>query len=240
MERNSVVGQGFFKNLKYFATYTSNIFVPLDGRVIFYFAWSLAAEEQFYIIWPLVLYLTVTLANASVPLGLVFVACVAGHVLEIKFLSKVPLAIVTSALLAIGLHSKKCFPLLQLILGRTWSAVAFGIALVVGLTVPVVPEFVLQILFTAFVGSCVIRENNHLSPLFLLKPIAYIGTISYGIYMLHMLCKNAVVKLASTLKFSMGGLEVFALTLVVAVIAATLSFKYYELFFMKFKTVHER
>ena len=240
MERNSAVGQGFFNNIIYFATYTSNIFVPLDGRVIFYFAWSLAAEEQFYIIWPLLLCLTVTLAKASVPLCFVFLACVMSHVFGIKFLSEVPLAIVTSALLAIGLHSKKCFPLLQFILGRTWSSVAFGIALIVGLTVPVVPEFVLQILFTAFVGSCVIREDNHFAPLFLLKPVAYIGTISYGMYMLHMLCKNAVAKLANTLKFSVDGLEVFSLTLVAAIIAATLSFKYYESFFMKLKTVHER
>ena len=39
---------------------------------------------------------------------------------------------------------------------------------------------------------------------------------------------------------SVSGLEIFLLTLVVAIIAATLSFKYYESFFMKLKTVHER
>lgn len=49
LERDSTAGQAFFNNLIYFATYTSNLFVPLDGRVIFYFAWSLAAEEQFYL-----------------------------------------------------------------------------------------------------------------------------------------------------------------------------------------------
>ena len=240
LERNSAAGQGFFNNLIYFATYTSNIFVPLDGRVIFYFAWSLAAEEQFYIIWPVVLYLTATLARASVPLCLVFVACVAGYIFGVKFFSGVPLAIVTSALLAIGLHSKKGFSLLYPVLGQTWSAVVFGILLIVALTVPVVPDFVLQITFTAFVGLCVIREDNNFSSLLLLKPIAYIGSISYGMYMLHMLCKNAVVKLAGALNFSMVGLELFVVTLILAIIVATLSFKYYESFFMKFKTVHER
>jgi peptidoglycan/LPS O-acetylase OafA/YrhL len=47
LERDSVTGQAFYDNLIYFATCTSNLFVPLDGRVIFYFAWSVAAEEPF-------------------------------------------------------------------------------------------------------------------------------------------------------------------------------------------------
>ena len=47
-------GQGFFENLPYFLTYTSNWFIERDAgtRVIFYFAWSLATEEQFYLVWP--------------------------------------------------------------------------------------------------------------------------------------------------------------------------------------------
>ncbi len=43
----------FWSNLPAFATYTTNWFVALDSdRVIFYFAWSLATEEQFYLTWP--------------------------------------------------------------------------------------------------------------------------------------------------------------------------------------------
>jgi hypothetical protein len=47
----------FFANLPAFLTYTSNWFVPLepDKRIIFYFAWSLATEEQFYLMWPSVM-----------------------------------------------------------------------------------------------------------------------------------------------------------------------------------------
>ena len=162
------------------------------------------------------------------------------NIFGVKFFSGVPLAIVTSALLAIGLHSKKGFSMFRPVLGQTWSAIVFGIASIIALTVPVVPDFVLQITFTAFVGSCVIREDNNFSSLFLLKPVVYIGSISYGMYMLHKLCKNSVVKLASMLKFSTGGLGVFLLTLVLAIIVATLSFKYYESFFIKLKTVHDR
>jgi hypothetical protein len=43
--------------------------------------------------------------------------------------------------------------------------------------------------------------------------MAYIGSISYGMYMLHMLCKNAVVKLLGAVGIGSKGLEVFVLTL---------------------------
>ncbi|MCX5745493.1 MAG: acyltransferase, partial [Proteobacteria bacterium] len=50
--RHEPAGRAFFANLPYFATYTSNWMVSLDEpRVIFYFAWSLAVEEQFYLVW---------------------------------------------------------------------------------------------------------------------------------------------------------------------------------------------
>ncbi|MBI5547376.1 MAG: acyltransferase [Deltaproteobacteria bacterium] len=54
VERGSVAGQGFMANLPSFLTYTSNWLVSRDAgaRVIFYFAWSLATEEQFYLLWP--------------------------------------------------------------------------------------------------------------------------------------------------------------------------------------------
>lgn len=239
MERSSAVGQGFFNNLLYFSTYTSNIFVPLDGRVIFYFAWSLAAEEQFYLIWPVVLYLTVTLPRAILPLCVVFATGVAGQILGIKLLSEVPLSIVVSSLLAIALHSEKGFRILQPVLGRSFSAVVLGIGLVVALTMGGVPNFIVGMLFAMFVGSCVIRENHVFSPLLLLKPVSYIGAISYGMYMLHMLSKNSVVKILSAFHFSGSGIQVFFLTVGMATIAANLSYRYYESFFLKLKTAHE-
>lgn len=55
VEPASPYGTQFFRNLPYYLTLTSNWFVTLsDTRVIFYIAWSLAAEVQFYLIWSII------------------------------------------------------------------------------------------------------------------------------------------------------------------------------------------
>jgi peptidoglycan/LPS O-acetylase OafA/YrhL len=240
LERNTAVGQAFFGNLIYFATYTSNLFVPLDGRVIFYFAWSLAAEEQFYLIWPTVVFLAGSALRASIPLALVFTVCIAGHLLGNKFLSAVPIAIIAGALIAILLHTKRGYALLEMILGKAWSSVAVIMVLVVSLASEAVPGFVVHILFATLVGSCVCNERHLLAPMLSIKLVAYIGSISYGMYMLHMLCKNAVVKLLGVFALPANGVEVFVLTLLVSVAAASLSFRYFESFFLRIKSGHER
>ena len=239
MERHSAVGQGFFNNLIYFATYTSNIFVPLDGRVIFYFAWSLAAEEQFYLIWPLALYLTRKSSTAGALLSTVFIACVGGQLLGNKFLSAVPLAIVAGSLLAMLLHARRGFDVLYSVLGNYWSAPALMTIAGLALTLVPAPVFVIQTLFAAVVGACVIREKHPLTWLFSRRPIVYIGSISYGLYMLHMLCKNLVVKLLAKSELPTTGVEVFILTCVLTTVVAGLSFKYYESYFLKLNRKHE-
>jgi peptidoglycan/LPS O-acetylase OafA/YrhL len=233
LERNTLVGQAFFSNLIYFATFTTNLFVPLDGRVIFYFAWSLAAEEQFYLLWPSVLLLMKTPGRAAWLLLGVSMAGIAGQLIGNRFFSAIPLSIVVGALLAMALHTERGFGALHQLLGWRGAPVALAMALVVGLGVVSVPAFINQILFAALVGACVITEKHALARLLAVKPIAYVGAISYGMYMFHMLCKNTVVKLLGVLQWPTQGLAVFTLTLVLSLIVAAISFKYYESFFVK-------
>lgn len=240
LERHSEVGQAFFHNLIYFATYTSNIFVALDGRVIFYFAWSLAAEEQFYLVWPPLLLLAGSVKRASNILISVIVICVASQIAGLHAFDIIQLPIVIGALLAIGLNNEAHFRWLYRILGQTWSAPVFFIALLFVLLSNALPGFVASILFAALVGTCVIREHHPLTPILCLKPIAYLGSISYGMYMLHMLCKNLVSKMLGVLQFHEPGIAVFLLTLIAATILAGLSFRYYESWFLNLKTRFER
>jgi peptidoglycan/LPS O-acetylase OafA/YrhL len=240
MERNTAIGQAFYANLIYFATYTSNLFVQLDGRVIFYFAWSLAAEEQFYLLLPSMLLLAGTGKQTGIVLLVTFLMCVAGQLMGNKFLSAVPLSIVTGVLLAITLNNALGHEILRRILGQAWSAPVVGVALAVALLLPGVPEFVAALLFAAWVGACVIRTQHPLERLFTMKPVAYIGSISYGMYMLHMLCKNAVVKVLAAAGLNNDGLDVFGLTFIVVLALARLSFNYFESWFLGLKRRFER
>src|SRR6476660_1823749 len=86
LEKDAGAKQGFFHNLPYFATYTSNLFVPLDGRVIFYFSWSLAAEEQFYLVWPPLLYLAARNSRALIILTVVLIAVILDRILVAHYL----------------------------------------------------------------------------------------------------------------------------------------------------------
>jgi len=231
----------FFDNLIYFATYTSNIFVQLEGRTIFYYAWSLATEEQFYLIWPTVMLLAGSIWRAAWPLTLVLLAAVLGQSWGYVRWSVVPVSLLAGALLALLLNSARWFKVLAWGLGRSGAGVQVLLALLVVLTwMPEAPPLVVPVLCTALVGACVMRESHTLARLLKWPPLVYLGTISYGLYMLHMLCKNVVLVLLRRLGQPQDGLLVVALTLALAVLAATLSFRYYEGYFLRRKNAFVR
>jgi peptidoglycan/LPS O-acetylase OafA/YrhL len=240
LEQGVLVRKEFFNNLIYFATYTSNLFVKLDGRVIFYFAWSLATEEQFYLIWPSILSKTETPSRAVTLLTVVLMVCISDQLLGTGFLSAIPVAIVGGALLATALHTERGFDLLKLFLGQRWSIFALILALVLLIVLWPPPEFIIHLLFVLIVGASVIRENHPLRVLFSCKPVRYIGSISYGMYMFHMLCEHIIVKMLEFLRWDAIGIEVFVLTFLLSVVVARLSFTYFESFFLNVKHKFER
>ena len=69
----------FWRELVYAATYTSDIALPLDPQAdttgLFEWSWSLAIEEQFYLVWPLVL---LAVASRRLPDRWLLALCGAG------------------------------------------------------------------------------------------------------------------------------------------------------------------
>ena len=246
LERNSQVGREFFNNLPFFLTYTSNWFVPLEGRVIFYFAWSLAAEEQFYLVWPGIQklmrppYAIVLVASAVV---LVAIApWIASNYLSteksfvLKVITSVPLAICIGVLLAHALHFKKSFHVLNSIFGSRFSSSVWMLLFLAVLNWPAAPMIIVHTFAVLLVGACTYREDHILADVLKSRALAYVGTVSYGVYLLHMLVKNAVMKAASGFGFEVAPIGIFLTVTILSVIAAGLSFRYFESFFLDLKS----
>jgi peptidoglycan/LPS O-acetylase OafA/YrhL len=254
LERHTRNGQDFFSNLVYFATYTSNWFVALDGRTIFYFAWSLAAEEQFYLVWPPLMKRLGTRARAlllaaGVVMALIALELLLPHLLAdsptaqvlLRVVLNVPLAIVAGVAAALALHDPRSFARLWPWLGGSrWHSLLWLVLAVALTVIPGSPRFAGHVALALLVVSCCMREDHMLAWLLRQPFVVYLGSISYGLYLLHMLCKNVVVKLAAVTGFPLGPGLLFLLTLMLAVVVAGLSFKYFESRFLQLKGRFER
>jgi peptidoglycan/LPS O-acetylase OafA/YrhL len=242
-ERNTEVGAAFFNNLKYFATYTSNIFVPLDGRVIFYFAWSLAAEEQFY----LVLAPLLALCNpkkAGILIAAISVALIAINIFGIgnaAVIAKVaPLGIWLGTAIAFLLRSAKTASWLITICANRWCSIALGALTLYSLETNSLGGISFVGCAAAFLIACLLKPKKLKTGVLNQKLLAHVGKVSYGVYLLHMIFKAVVSKSLEALGLTPPSEVVFIIVLVVTGIVATFSFNTFERFFLEFKAKFAR
>lgn len=151
-----------------------------------------------------------------------------------------PSPLLAGALLALLLDQPRSHAVLRRALAWRGAPLAWALALGGALAWGEAPVLLLGGLFAVLVGACVVREDHVLQPLLSWRPLAYLGTISYGMYMLHMLCKNAVLKVLGLWGPTGDGGLVFAFTLLAAVLVASVSFRYFESWFLRRKTAFER
>lgn len=247
VERDPAARSTFWSNLPAFATFTSNWFVDLENaRVIFYFAWSLAAEEQFYLLWPLVerfargrrpLLIAGAVLLVTQAVAIAWPLASRGH-LPLRVLTSVPAAILCGVMLAHLLHEPRTFRRVWVVLGRRGSIL--GAVAVAALALAFAPawgaigEALIAFALAAVVAASVVREDNDLARVLRLRPIAWVGTVSYGMYLFHMIAVNLVRRAAMAAGVTSPYVD-FVGGALLAIALATASYLSYERFFLRLK-----
>ncbi len=207
--------------------------------------WSVGTEEQFYLIWPL-------LVKWSKRKGLVFVSVfIAYNVLKILLIAlqhKSPVFktildfwyyfnIDCMALGGIGAYlvitkKEKMLRLIYLVPVQLLTYTA--IILLIGFGV----EFRymhFEIYAFLFAIAIINLASNKKSILSLENPVlSYLGKISYGIYMYHFIALTITIRLLQYFNIY-DGLLVYLVGLIITVLLSSLSYHYFESFFLNIK-----
>ena len=123
-DNSTPAGVEFWRHLPYFALYANNWVIDRGaGRVIFAFSWTLATEEQFYLLWPtIVKACRHTRTLVAVAFGMAIWAWATEIAIDHgaidlgpvanRILLTIPAPISLGCLLAIGLHHERSFNLI--------------------------------------------------------------------------------------------------------------------------------
>jgi len=244
-QRGSTRAHTFFHYLPGFLTYTYTwCITPNWPTGPFNLAWTLATEEQFYAFWPLVLRFFRGIWSSVIMIAVIALRLAAGYgwtnrmlppgSLPARIVLSIAIPISLGVLLAQALDCERGFRWLYAVLGAKWAAPAALTVLAICL-IPLHPPVLAASLATAaLVGACVIREDNGLAPILKLRPVAFIGVLSYGMYLLNSLSVHVVLSALGKLGVT-HPLIVFPCGLGLAVTAAFLSYRYLETPFLELK-----
>lgn len=228
----------FFRSLPFWATYTADWLVDfgVPHPVLFAFGWSLATEEQFYLVWPWIVRasrawrfpvlaaLLLLGADQAVEHGL-FLAVLPADGLARRMVASIATPILLGALLAFLLDARRGFAVAARVLGRRASApLAFG-AVVALLAADAVPLVAVQAALALLVGACCVRPDHGLTALTDAAPVRWVGTVSYGMYLLHV---SAITAARWVLPVGSGVPAVFGVAFVVTLGAAAASYRWLE------------
>jgi peptidoglycan/LPS O-acetylase OafA/YrhL len=244
-ERSPQRSASFFHYLPSFLTFTYPWFLTAKWPGgIFNLAGTLAVEEQFYAFWPVVNRLLRGFWASLLMGGLIVLRMAAGQGYLGRwfgadtFIGRVVLSIAVpiclGAILAHALHSEKVFAFLYPLLGKKWMAPLAACALLASLAPLPLYAWLTWTANILLVAACVVREDHGLAGLLRFRPLAYIGVVSYGMYLLNSLSIHLVQAALSPLGLLHPAI-VFPLAMGVAVGVAGLSYRYLEAPFLEWK-----
>lgn len=249
-------GQGEYAPLvPYYYFFLSNFLI--DDIPLLSITWSLAVEEQYYLMWPLLLLLLPVRRARLVVLLLLIAVCVASAGGHLAFLGLEPArteyavwrlpatgysAILIGSLLGVLLHDPSAFRLIHWLVGWRYAPfLAFAGLLIALQETPVIllgwPNLLVHSLMACCIATVVVREDNILQPVLSWGPVARVGMISYGIYLYHLIGRHFADIVASRLGLppEVHPVVMTLLLFVFSISIAEISYRYFEQHFLKLK-----
>lgn len=223
--------------------------------------WSLATEEQFYLVWPLIeafaskwvrralLTLFVVLnVGLAFRIGFGFLPEeLANHVVSLHIGQTTFLPILLGVVLAHAAHNPVSFKVLQVVSGHRFASLFWFsmLAVLISTGPPDIQglwRILIQISMTLAVSSCVLRPTHLLSGPLDWRPVRLVGEVSYGMYLFHMWVMDLVRRLQGHLMDEAGFSPiVFFLIVTAATFAIALaSFRFFEQPILRLKKRFDR
>jgi len=191
------VGSGnFAERLPLIATFNGEF----AGSGTFSHSWSLGIEEKFYILWPLVAFALPFVIRKRAVLVAVLLPLVAAasYIPGLRYFG-IYTAIVAGCALAIAMHSDRGFRAAQALARPRAFYPILALAVLVYLVDQSLPfaretghAHVAFAIATALVFPGLIIGGSAIQRVLSWRPIAYVGTLAYGIYLFHPFCIDVV------------------------------------------------